>query len=112
MNVGDIVKVHIDQSFVRGRIIGIPENRGKILYKVEFADLSTIPQWFDAERLSALTTQYSPVGLPYRVSAEESGVECPSVVEPGYRFAEVVGTQSGLSYAGSCRDRDAASSGF
>jgi hypothetical protein len=48
MNVGDIVKVHIDQSFVQGRIIGIPVNRGKVLYKVEFADLSTIPQWFDA----------------------------------------------------------------
>ena len=57
MNVGDIVKVHIEQSFVRGRIIGIPENRGKVLYKVEFADLSAIPQWFDAARLSAMTTQ-------------------------------------------------------
>jgi hypothetical protein len=43
-----MVKVHIDKSFVQGRIIGIPENRGKVLYKVEFADLSTNPQWFDA----------------------------------------------------------------
>ena len=58
MNVGDIVKVHIDQSFVQGRIIGIPENRGKVLYKVElFAGSSTIPQWFDAVRLSAMSTQ-------------------------------------------------------
>jgi hypothetical protein len=48
MNVGDIVKVHIGQSFVQGRIIGIPESRGTVLYKVAFADLSTIPQWFDA----------------------------------------------------------------
>jgi hypothetical protein len=48
MNVGDIVKVHLDQSFVQGKIIGIPENRGKVLYKVESADLSTSPQWFDA----------------------------------------------------------------
>jgi hypothetical protein len=55
MNVGDIVKVHIDQSFVQGRIIGIPVSRGKVLYKVEFADISAIPQWFDAERLSAMT---------------------------------------------------------
>jgi hypothetical protein len=54
VNVGDIVKVHIDQSFVRGRIIGIPKNRGKVLYKVEFANSATIPQWFDAERLSAV----------------------------------------------------------
>ena len=51
MNVGDIVKVHIDQSFVQGRIIGIPENRGKVLYKVEFADSSTSPQWFDAAKV-------------------------------------------------------------
>jgi hypothetical protein len=51
MNVGDIVKVQIDRSFVRGRIIGIPENRGKVLYKVEFADSSTIPQWFDAAKV-------------------------------------------------------------
>jgi hypothetical protein len=50
MNVGDIVKVQIDQSLVQGRIIGIPEYRGTVLYKVEFADLSTIPQWFDAVR--------------------------------------------------------------
>jgi hypothetical protein len=57
MNVGDIVKVQIDQSFVQGRIIGIPENRGRVFYKVEFADLSTIPQWFDAERLSDMSTQ-------------------------------------------------------
>jgi hypothetical protein len=55
MNVGDIVKVHIDQSFVQGRIIGIPKDRGRVLYKVEFADLSTSPQWFDAVRLSAMT---------------------------------------------------------
>ncbi len=51
MKVGDTVKVHIDQSFVQGRIIGIPENRGTILYKVEFADLSTSPQWFDAAKV-------------------------------------------------------------
>ena len=38
-------------SFVQGRIIEIPENRGKVLYKVEFADLSTIPQWFDADKV-------------------------------------------------------------
>ena len=56
MNVGDIVKVQIDQSFLQGRIIGIPKNRGKVLYKVEFADLATIPQWFDAVRLSAMST--------------------------------------------------------
>jgi hypothetical protein len=30
MNVGDIVKVRLDQSFVQGRIIGIPENRGNV----------------------------------------------------------------------------------
>jgi hypothetical protein len=51
LKVGDTVKVHIDQSFVQGRIIGIPENRGTILYKVEFADLSTSPQWFDAAKV-------------------------------------------------------------
>jgi hypothetical protein len=45
VNVGDIVKVHIDQSFVRGRIVGIPENRGTVLYKVEFADEFAIPAW-------------------------------------------------------------------
>jgi hypothetical protein len=48
MKVGDIVRVNLDQSVLRGRIIGIPVNRGKVLYKVEFADLSTSPQWFDA----------------------------------------------------------------
>lgn len=56
MIVGDIVKVHIDQSFVQARIIGIPENRGTVLYKVESADLSISPQWFDAMRLSLATT--------------------------------------------------------
>ena len=55
MKVGDIVKVYIDQSFVQGRIIGIPQSRGTKLYKVESADLSTSPQWFDAVRLSAIT---------------------------------------------------------
>jgi len=51
MNVGDIVKVRLDQSVVRGKIIGIPENRGKVLYKVEFGDSSAIPQWFDAAKV-------------------------------------------------------------
>ena len=51
MKVGDIVKVCIDQSLVQGRIIGIPVYRGRVLYKVEFADLSTIPQWFDAAKV-------------------------------------------------------------
>jgi len=60
LKVGDIVKVHIGQFFVQGRIIGIPENRGKVLYKVEFADLSTTPQWFDAVRLSAKTAVCEP----------------------------------------------------
>jgi hypothetical protein len=51
MNVGDIVKVNLDQSVLRGRIIGIPVNRGTVLYKIEFADSSTSPQWFDAAKV-------------------------------------------------------------
>jgi len=48
MKVGDIVRVNLDQSVLRGSIIGIPVNRGKLLYKIELTDLSTIPQWFEA----------------------------------------------------------------